>query len=94
MAGAFAMAQMFSFAVKEGTSSVFAGTGFEFMKSPFLGANGHIAVSTLGIHRAIAYLKRKGFGTRPETAKEKDGTLVAVYLDREVGGFAIHLLQK
>jgi 2-dehydro-3-deoxyphosphogluconate aldolase/(4S)-4-hydroxy-2-oxoglutarate aldolase len=93
-AGVDMLARLFSFAPKEGTSSIFAGTGFEFMKSPYLGRNGHIAISTLGINRAIAYLKKKGVGTKPDTAKEKDGKLVAVYLDTEVAGFAIHLLQK
>jgi 2-dehydro-3-deoxyphosphogluconate aldolase/(4S)-4-hydroxy-2-oxoglutarate aldolase len=93
-AGVDTLARLFFFAPKEGTSSIFAGTGFEFMKSPYLGRNGHIAISTLGINRAIAYLKKKGVGTKPDTAKEKDGKLVAVYLDTEVAGFAIHLLQK
>ncbi len=94
MAGAETMAKLFSFAVKDGNSSTFAGSGFEFMKSPYLGSHGHIAVSTSGIGRAIAYLKRRGIATKPETAKEKDGKLTAVYLDVEVGGFAIHLLQR
>ena len=88
------MARLFSFAPKDGTSSIFAGTGFEFTKAPGLGSHGHIAISTLNIPRAIAYLKRKGVATKPETAKEKDGKLIAVYLDAEVAGFAIHLLQK
>lgn len=86
--------QLFYFPVKEGTSSVFAGTGFEIMKSKYLGANGHLAIATNNIHRAMAYLKRKGITTRPDTAKEKDGKLKAIYLDKEVSGFAIHLLQK
>jgi len=94
MAGAETMARLFAFPVKDGTSSTFAGSSFEFMKSPFLGARGHIAISTLSIARAAAYLKARGIGTKPETAKEKDGKLVAVYLDAEVSGFAIHLLQK
>ena len=88
------LSQLFSFPVKEGSSSVFAGTGFEVMKSKYLGANGHIAIATNNIHRAIAYLKRKGIATRSETAKEKDGKLKAIYLEQEVSGFAIHLLQK
>jgi len=94
MSSARTMAKLFSFAVKDGTSSTFAGTGFEFTKSPYLGAHGHIAISTSGISRTIAYLGRRGIGTKPETAKEKDGRMVAVYLDIEVGGFAIHLLQR
>jgi 2-dehydro-3-deoxyphosphogluconate aldolase/(4S)-4-hydroxy-2-oxoglutarate aldolase len=64
------------------------------MKKPYLGAHGHIAISTLSIPRAASFLKRKGIGTRPDTMKLKDGKAVAVYLDREISGFAIHLLQR
>ncbi len=85
---------LFSLPLKDGNSSVFAGTGFEILKGPYLGAHGHIAVSTLNIARAVAYLKRKGMEVKPDTAKEKDGKLVAVYLDADFGGFALHLLQK
>lgn len=88
------ISDLFYFPVKEGTSSVFAGSGFEIMKTPYLGDRGHVAILTNDIHRAIAYLKRKGVSTMPDTAKEKDGMLLAVYLDKEVSGFAIHLLQK
>ena len=63
-------------------------------KKPLLGEKGHIAIATNNIDRAIAYLKRKSISLLPETAKEKDGKLKAVYLDKEVSGFAIHLLQK
>jgi 2-dehydro-3-deoxyphosphogluconate aldolase/(4S)-4-hydroxy-2-oxoglutarate aldolase len=94
MSDAETMAKLFSFAVKDGNSSTFAGTGFEFMKSPYLGRNGHIAISTSSIVRGMAYLERRGIATKPETAKEKDGKLTAIYLDIEVGGFAIHLVQR
>jgi len=36
----------------------------------------------------------KGVSFLPETTKEKDGKLKAIYLDQEISGFAIHLLQK
>jgi 2-dehydro-3-deoxyphosphogluconate aldolase/(4S)-4-hydroxy-2-oxoglutarate aldolase len=88
------LSDFFNFPVKAGSSSVFAGTDFEVTKKPFLGKNGHIAIATNHINRAIAYLKRKSIATRPETAKEKDGTLKAIYIDKEVSGFAIHLMQK
>ncbi len=94
MASAKTFEKLFSFAVKDGNSSTFAGAGFEFMKSPYLGTHGHIAISTLSIPRAIAWLARKGVGIKADTAKEKDGKTVAVYLDAEVSGFAVHLLQK
>ncbi len=89
-----AFGRMFSFAVKDGSSSVFAGSGLEILKAPYLGTHGHVAISTLSIPRAAAFLKRKGVGTKPDTMKQKDGKPVAVYLDREISGFAIHLLQK
>jgi len=94
LASANLLSQLFAFPVKEGSSSVFAGTAFEIMKNPFLGAHGHLAIAANDIRRAIAYLKRKGITTRPDTAKEKDGKLKAIYLETEVSGFAIHLLQK
>ena len=94
MSAAQSMAALFGFTVKDGNSSTFAGTGFEIMKSPYLGSHGHIAIGCLSINRAVAYLARKGVKTKPETAKEKDGKLTAVYLDRELSGFAIHLVQR
>jgi 2-dehydro-3-deoxyphosphogluconate aldolase/(4S)-4-hydroxy-2-oxoglutarate aldolase len=86
--------RLFSFPPKDGASSVFSASSIEIVKTRYLGVHGHIAILTLSIPRAIAYLSRKGVGTRAETYKEKDGKLVAVYLDQEIAGFAIHLLQK
>ena len=87
-------ASLLYFSIKEGTSSVFAGPPFEVIKNRYLGEHGHIAISTNDIDRAIFYLKMKGISMLPETAKEKDGQLKAIYLDQEISGFAIHLLQK
>jgi len=88
------LSHLFYFPIKEGTSSVFAGSGFEVIKNRFLGEHGHIAIVTNDIKRAITYLKMKGISVLPETAKEKDGKLKAIYIDQEISGFAIHLLQK
>jgi 2-dehydro-3-deoxyphosphogluconate aldolase/(4S)-4-hydroxy-2-oxoglutarate aldolase len=84
----------FGFPVKDGNSSAFAGSGIEVMKSKYLGANGHLAVRTNNIGRALAYLEKKGLHADPETAKYKGDKMIAVYLKGEVGGFAVHLLQK
>jgi 2-dehydro-3-deoxyphosphogluconate aldolase/(4S)-4-hydroxy-2-oxoglutarate aldolase len=88
------LSQIFNFPVKEGNSSVFAGSGVEIMKSKYLGEHGHIAIATNDIQRAIAYLERKGVSILSETAKESDGRLKSIYLDKEVSGFAIHLIQR
>jgi len=97
--GALAVAkmftQMFNFPLKEGNTSNFAGTGIEVNKSIGLGKNGHIAIRTNSIPRAIAYLERKGFVIDLSTAKgPAGGPMVAVYMKEEVGGFAVHLLQN
>ena len=84
----------FGFAVKPGNSSNFAGPAIEVMKSQYLGTNGHIAVRTNSINAAVAELAKRGFEPDWETAKKKGDKVTAVYLKGEVGGFAVHLLQK
>ena len=80
--------------VKDGNSSAFVGSGIEVMKSMYLGSNGHLAVKTNNIGRAIAHLEKKGFCADMDTAKYKGDKMVAIYLKGEIGGFAVHLLQK
>jgi 2-dehydro-3-deoxyphosphogluconate aldolase/(4S)-4-hydroxy-2-oxoglutarate aldolase len=92
-ASATFLSNLFFFSVNEGANSIFASQGLEITKSPFPGKKGHIAISTNHMQRAVAYLKRKGISILPQTAKEKDGKLTAVYIDGQVSGFAIHLLQ-
>ena len=92
VAGSFE--KLFGFTKKVGGSSVFAGTAIEVMKTPYLGANGHIAIGTNYIERAVYHMELQGFEFDPETAKYKNGKLVAIYLKGELGGFAVHLVQK
>jgi len=84
----------FSTGIKEGASSNFASAGLEVMKSKFLGDNGHIAIRTAHISRAIAALEKKGFKVDMDTAKYVGDKMIAVYLTQQFGGFAVHLLQK
>ena len=87
-------ANTFGFVKKPGNSSIFAGTYIEAMKTPYLGAKGHIAIGTNNIERAVNYLEVLGVEMDMETAKYKDGKMVAVYLKEETAGFAVHLVQK
>ena len=73
---------------------MFASGGIEVMKSMYLGKNGHIAIRTNSVPLAIAELAKKGFVCDMTTAKYKGGRMVVVYLKDEIGGFAVHLLQK
>ena len=85
----------FGFAKKVGNSSVFASSGIEIMKKKYLGAMGHIAVGTNSVDRAIYHLARRGFEVDWDTAKRNpDGTLNAIYLKGDFGGFAVHLVKK
>lgn len=80
--------------VKDGNSSTFVGTGLEFMKKPFLGTHGHIAIGCHNVARARWHLEQRGFVFDDEHKTEKNGKLVAIYLKGEMAGFAVHLLQK
>ncbi len=91
---ATAFENMFGFTKKVGGSSIFAGTGIEVYKTPYLGAHGHIAIGTNYINRAVYHMELQGFEFDYDTAKYKNDKLVAIYLKGEFGGFAIHLVQK
>lgn len=87
---------IFGMPVKEGNSSIFAGSVLEVMKKPYLGKNGHIAVRTNYIERAVNYLESiLEIEFDMESAKrDEKGILKAIYIKEEIGGFAIHLVQK
>ena len=85
---------LFGFTKKVGNSSVFAGTAVEAMKSKGLGSKGHIAVATNSVVRAKNYLEMMGYKFNEESAKFKGDKMTAIYLADEIGGFAVHLVQK
>lgn len=86
---------MLGFKKKVGAGSIFAGTGIELLKSPYLGANGHIAIRTNCINRAVFHMGLRGFEFDMDTVKYDDNhNLKTIYLKNEFGGFALHLIQK
>lgn len=87
------LAKLLHLPVKDCTSSIFVGQQFEFVKRQYLGKHGHIAVGTNFIERAVSYFAKQGVATKPETRAEKEGKLATVYLDLEISGFAVHLVQ-
>lgn len=79
----------------EGNSSYFVGAKeFEIMKNPGRGTHGHIAVKCNNIDRAVYHLGLRGVEFDMDSMVNKNGKNIAVYLKGEVGGFAIHLVQK
>ena len=86
---------VFGFDCKVGNSSVFAGTAVECMKKPGRGRLGHIAIGTNSVSRAMYHLGRQGvkFEAGSESVDAK-GKIKAIYLEGEMGGSAVHLVQK
>ena len=81
---------MFGMKEKVGNSSIFVGENeVEIMKKRYLGKNGHIAIATHTLPRAIAYFRARGYEFRKETVTDK-----AAYFTDEIAGFAIHLVQR
>lgn len=90
------LTDLFSIGVCEGESFMFVGDNlFEILKTPFHGDNGHIAINTNYIERAMKFFARRGIEYREETmAYDANGRLKVVYMTREMGGFAFHLRQN
>ena len=86
---------LFGFQNRSGASSIFVGDGVEVMKSPYLGKYGHIAIGTNSVYRARAFFERRGIAFNGESEKtDAKGNLMAIYFKDEIGGFAVHLVQK
>ena len=85
---------LFGMPAKIGNSSIFAGTAVEVMKTPFKGASGHIAIRTNYIERAVNYMESVLGVEFEEPKKDEKGKYKAIYLKEQIGGFAVHLVQK
>ncbi len=85
---------LFGLEYKPGNSSDFAGGAVECMKKPYLGKNGHIAIGTNSVDRAMYQLGRQGVAFNESTLKrDANGSAKVVYLKDEIGGFAVHLVK-
>lgn len=84
----------FGFETDERAKSYFAGTQVEVMKAKGFGKYGHVAISTTSVDRAVYHLERKGFEFDYDTATyAPDGSMKFIYLKKEIGGFAYHLIK-
>jgi 2-dehydro-3-deoxyphosphogluconate aldolase/(4S)-4-hydroxy-2-oxoglutarate aldolase len=86
---------LFGFAKQEFSNSFFAGPNLEVMKKQLFGKNGHIAVRTNNVTRAMYYLHKAGVVFNDETASyDEKGNLRSIYIKDEIGNFSVHLIQK
>lgn len=80
---------------RESAKGMFVGSDFEVMKSMGRGTNGHIAIITNNVERAIYHMGAKGIKFDEESATyNADGSRKFIYLADEIGGFGIHLIQR
>lgn len=96
-AGDFAksFADLLSIPYLPGNSSDFAGKLVEVMKGDAYGEKGHLAIGTHSVARAMSYFERHGATFRSESIKlDANGQPKVAYFTKEIGGFAIHLVQK
>jgi 2-dehydro-3-deoxyphosphogluconate aldolase/(4S)-4-hydroxy-2-oxoglutarate aldolase len=87
------LGRLFNLEPRETSGSIFAGNQIEITKQPLWGEKGHIGIRCNQVERAVAYFAAAGIAARPETAKSDKGMLKSIYLDLELGGFAVHLLR-
>ena len=86
---------LFGFDKKVGNSSVFAGSVVEVMKAQGRGKNGHIAIGTNNVDRAVYHLGKQGVKFDESSfSYDADGHLKVAYLADEFGGFAVHLVKN
>lgn len=87
--------ERFGFSIQEGTKSNFAASYVECCNQTFPGKYGHIGIATNSPRRAVAYFQAKGIPLREEFKNiNSEGELIAVYLEEEIGGFAVHIVKK
>jgi 2-dehydro-3-deoxyphosphogluconate aldolase/(4S)-4-hydroxy-2-oxoglutarate aldolase len=86
---------LFGFGSRETSASIFASEALEIMKGPGMGTHGHIAVAVNSVLKARYHLERQGVAFNEGSVKYTDsGRLNLIYIQDEIAGFAVHLVQK
>ena len=88
------MRDAFGFEYMPGSSSDFSSEAIEVKKGDGRGRCGHLAIGTNSLPCAVAEMKKRGFTVDENTYTYKNGELIAVYLQNDIGGFAVHLMKK
>ena len=88
------LCRLFGFTKDVKSASTFASDGIAVCRKRFPGTHGHIAIGTSNCKRAMYFLSKLGADFDMETAKYKAGKLTSVYFREQIGGFALHLVEK
>ncbi|WP_428066201.1 bifunctional 4-hydroxy-2-oxoglutarate aldolase/2-dehydro-3-deoxy-phosphogluconate aldolase [Candidatus Proelusimicrobium volucris] len=94
-ATADAFEKLFGFKKQDFGGAYFNDTFVEVMKKPFYGRHGHIAIGVNNMERALYRFRKAGVAFIEESAGyNPDGSLRVIYFKEEIGGFAVHIVQK
>lgn len=94
-ATADAFEKLFGFKKQDFGGAYFNDTFVEVMKKPFYGRNGHIAIGVNNVERALYRFRRDGVPFIEESSGyNPDGSLRVIYFRDEIGGFAVHIVEK
>lgn len=89
------LADIFGFDISEGKTNYFLDDTVEIMKSPGKGSAGHIAFCVDNLEAAIRYLEGKEvLFDRKYFKYDEAGNIAAAYLQSEIAGFALHLIER
>lgn len=88
------ISKIFRLTPRDLNSAVFAGNAVEAVKYQGRGANGHIGFYTNSIERAAAYFASQGFELDESNTKYKNNKAICIYLKDEIGGFALHAVER
>lgn len=86
---------LLGFAKKETPVSFPTGSTAEVMMDPAPGSKGDIGISTSSVERAAYHLRAKGCRFNEQSARyDGNGKMHLIYFADQIGGFAVHLVQK
>ncbi len=88
------MAFLFGLPQRINSGGTFVGKIVEVLNTPFRGTHGHIAIWTNYIERAVHYMTTVLGVEFFEPSRDEQGKYVAIYMKEEIGGFAVHLMQR
>lgn len=86
-----ALSDIFAVPVRDFPGAIFADDMVEVVKDAAPGELGHLAVTCNDVPRAMAFLRSRGYEFTEEGLAQDDDGIVAVYLEKPVAGFGIHL---
>lgn len=88
------LCQIFNFPSRDLGKSIVVEGSFEIIKKSHAEETGHIGIAVNSIPRAIEDLRLKGIAVDENTAVQRNGHVVSIYLRERIGGFSFHLLRK